>query len=301
MTECLDFPTCGVCGSKEWSKVYQGNIRHGAKEELYDAVIKECKICRVQRLAESACIKFENYTDLSYRKNLQQQHVRSSYYASHREMLNFNLAILQEFDLLDKKFVDVGCGAGIVLDTVRGLASEVVGIEPNKEFGESLEARGIAWFETASQAFHTHSGKFDFALSSQVIEHVLEPTVFVADVAKLLKPNGIAVISTPNLDDILLKLAFESFAQHFYRTQHRWMFNKKSLVDCITYAGLEILGVRFIHRYGFTNALKWISGNPKDFIAHDVTKDISLDTFWKCWLETNEKSDNIVIICRKPI
>ena len=95
MTECLDFPACGVCGSMEWSVAYEGNIRHGARESISNAVVKECKTCRVQRLAESNCIKFENYTDHSYRENLQQKHVRSSYYASHRKMLNFNLAILQ--------------------------------------------------------------------------------------------------------------------------------------------------------------------------------------------------------------
>lgn len=301
MTNQINFPACGICESLSWSVAYRGSIRDGAKKNAVNSVVQKCGVCGVERLAESACKQFSDYSDQTYREELKQSHNRSEYYQAHRQMLNFNLGILLEYDLLDKRFVDVGCGGGIVLDTVRGLVSDAVGIEPNRDFGSDLLNRGIEWFETAEQAQPKYGGSFDIALSSQVIEHVAKPTKFLAEIFALLKPGGLAIISTPNRDDILMDLASASFAPHFYRTQHRWMFDQRSLSTSSERAGFEVEQVRFVHRYGFSNAMKWVAGAPQDYLPPSIIEDKNLDSFWRTWVESSGRSDNLVAILRKPV
>jgi ubiquinone biosynthesis O-methyltransferase len=43
-----------------------------------------------------------------------------------------------------------------------------------------------------------HEGSFDVVIASEVIEHVLNPAVFVATLNKLCRPGGVVVITTLN-------------------------------------------------------------------------------------------------------
>ena len=44
----------------------------------------------------------------------------------------------------------------------------------------------------------SHAGAYDAVLALEVIEHVAHPDAFVVKLAKLLKPGGVVVLSTPN-------------------------------------------------------------------------------------------------------
>jgi 2-polyprenyl-3-methyl-5-hydroxy-6-metoxy-1,4-benzoquinol methylase len=92
----------------------------------------------------------------------------------------------------------------------------------------------------------------------QVIEHVEDPKAFFAGIRQLLKPDGLAVISTPIRDDILMDLLPDDFPAFFYRTQHRWAFDAAALARCTEVAGLVVREVRHVRRYGMVNVLLWL-------------------------------------------
>lgn len=64
-------------------------------------------------------------------------------------------------------------------------------VQRKHEFGEITYAPGNA-FELQFPE------QFDCVLFTEVIEHVAHPDEFMANVARLLKPDGIAVMTTPN-------------------------------------------------------------------------------------------------------
>jgi 2-polyprenyl-3-methyl-5-hydroxy-6-metoxy-1,4-benzoquinol methylase len=76
--------------------------------------------------------------------------------------------------------------------TWNDLRGELVGyVQKKYEFGEVSYATGNA-FDLR------FDGLFDCVLLCEVIEHVAHPDQFMMNVARLLKPGGIAVMSTPN-------------------------------------------------------------------------------------------------------
>jgi SAM-dependent methyltransferase len=51
-------------------------------------------------------------------------------------------------------------------------------------------------------------GSFDLALAVEVIEHIENPGLFLAEMARLLRPGGLALFTTPNLHSAQAKLLF---------------------------------------------------------------------------------------------
>jgi 2-polyprenyl-3-methyl-5-hydroxy-6-metoxy-1,4-benzoquinol methylase len=75
--------------------------------------------------------------------------------------------------------------------TWNDLRAELVGyVQLKREYGQVTYAPG--------NAFDLNVGPFDCVLFCEVIEHVAHPDEFMANVARLLKPGGVAVMTTPN-------------------------------------------------------------------------------------------------------
>jgi 2-polyprenyl-3-methyl-5-hydroxy-6-metoxy-1,4-benzoquinol methylase len=300
MTErTVDFPPCAVCGDDRWRTVHRGPIRDGVFGAWRDAEVRRCGGCGVDRLAERACLHLESYQSTDYRHRLEQDHDADRHYAAHDELARFTLETLWPRSLRGRTVADVGCGGGALLDHLRGLAGSIVAIDPAVPFSESLKARGYAWFPSAADAAREFAGQVDIALSTQVIEHVDDPRAFLTDIAGLLKPDGIAVVSTPNRRDVLMELLPDTFPSFFYRVQHRWAFDAASLSQCVTHAGLEVAEVRHVHRYGIANTMYWLKeGKPRGRTPMEPL-DAAADKLWQAWLENNGRADNLYVVLRR--
>ncbi len=66
--------------------------------------------------------------------------------------------------------------------------------------------RGCEWGQSATIAAKNWHGKVNIVSSTQAIEHMEAPRAFLEDISKLLSPEGVAVISTPNRKDIRMEL-----------------------------------------------------------------------------------------------
>lgn len=252
------FGACEVCGQHDWSEAYRGAIRDGAFGKLrQDAVIGHCGCCGAERLAEAHAKKDEFYEGEEYRRILAEPADADGFFAEHDILQLQNLEQLWPISLRGKIVADVGCAAGSFLDHVDGLVSTAVAIEPCMGYHDLLASRGYKVFPFASQAGDWR-GKVDWAFSFSVIEHVGDPRAFLGEMRELLKPDGRILISTPNREDILMSLLPDVYPSFFYRVVHRWYFDRASLAACAKYAGLQVVDMRCVHRFGLSNALIWL-------------------------------------------
>jgi 2-polyprenyl-6-hydroxyphenyl methylase/3-demethylubiquinone-9 3-methyltransferase len=108
-------------------------------------------------------------------------------------------------DLKGKKVLDVGCGGGILSESMAALGAEVTGIDLGeaplavarlhlKESGRRVEYVKIS----AEDLARDRPGTFDVVTCLELLEHVPDPGSTIGACARLVKPGGAAVFSTIN-------------------------------------------------------------------------------------------------------
>ena len=95
------------------------------------------------------------------------------------------------------RLLDVGCGYGRNLDTVKHLCGTCIGVDINPEIVRANKERGFKCF--APEELPRDDLKFDIILMSHVIEHFApsDLLVFMDGYIDLLRPGGHLIIATP--------------------------------------------------------------------------------------------------------
>jgi SAM-dependent methyltransferase len=288
----MSFRNCEVCGGGRWTEVYRGSVRDGVFGAFRDdGVVARCGTCGVERLAESHCVPLSFYETAEYRAKLQQGLSSAEYFAAHDELQIHTLRAFWPDRLRGVTVADVGCGAGALLDFVRGRAGSQIAVEPCDLYHRDLEARGYHVYSYATDAAADWAGQVDVAFSIQVIDHTLNPRSFLESIRPLLRPGGRLIVSTPNRRDVLRDLLPDTYPSFFYRVVHRWYFDADSLRECAQRAGYMVAEVRHVHRYGLANALRWLrdkrpSGNGRLEGIEPLADDL-----WVGYLEATGRSD----------
>jgi 2-polyprenyl-6-hydroxyphenyl methylase/3-demethylubiquinone-9 3-methyltransferase len=102
------------------------------------------------------------------------------------------------------RFLDIGCGGGLLCEPMAKLGATVVGVDPSEkniktamvhatEGGLAIDYR-VGTAEDLAEA----GEKFDVILNMEVIEHVAGPAAFVKSCASMLKPGGLMFVATLN-------------------------------------------------------------------------------------------------------
>jgi len=100
-----------------------------------------------------------------------------------------------------RSLLDLGCDDGSwTLEVARAThADHIEGLEVVPDAAAAARARGITIHELDLNApIALADAQYDLIHANQVIEHVNDVDLFVAEVHRLLKPGGVAVVSTEN-------------------------------------------------------------------------------------------------------
>jgi SAM-dependent methyltransferase len=102
----------------------------------------------------------------------------------------------------DKAVLEVGCNTGYGTAIVARSARAVVGVDVSprciERAGLSNAAPNIEYRTIDGSRLPFESGSFDLAISFQVIEHVFTMSPYLSEIARILKPGGSAIFTTPN-------------------------------------------------------------------------------------------------------
>ena len=129
------------------------------------------------------------------------------------------------------RFLDIGCGGGILSEPMARLGAAVVGAdpaEPNIEAARVHAAReglAIDYRATTAEALADLGERFDVVLAMEVVEHVADLTLFVGRCAEMVKPGGLMVVATLNRTIKSFALAIvgaEYVLRWLPRGTHQW-------------------------------------------------------------------------------
>ncbi len=106
-----------------------------------------------------------------------------------------------------RRFLDVGCATGMLVEEMKGRGWESQGVDLCRESAEyGGRVRSVSIFAGTLEEARFPVGAFHAVHFSHLIEHVPDPRAFLSEVARILAPGGYAVITTPNVDGLQAKL-----------------------------------------------------------------------------------------------
>jgi SAM-dependent methyltransferase len=136
--------------------------------------------------------------------------------------------------------LDVGCGDGTYLRTMRDLGWEVRGLEPDAQAASVARARGLDVIEGPVESSLRDRDAYDVITMTHVIEHVVVPAQALAVVRDALRPGGTLLLITPNVGS----LGHERFGASWYHLdppRHLQLFTVANLAAQSEAAGFDIL------------------------------------------------------------
>lgn len=103
------------------------------------------------------------------------------------------------------RFLDIGCGGGLVSEPMKRLGASVTAVDASEaniktamthaeQSGLSIDFRA----GTVEELIEAGEPAFDVVLNLEVVEHVADPAQFLKDCASLVKPGGLMIVATLN-------------------------------------------------------------------------------------------------------
>lgn len=102
------------------------------------------------------------------------------------------------------RFLDIGCGGGLLAEPMARLGAEVIGAdasETNIEIAKIHAAQSgldIDYRATTSETLESKGETFDVVLNMEVVEHVADVDLYMKSCAAMVRPGGLMFVATIN-------------------------------------------------------------------------------------------------------
>jgi SAM-dependent methyltransferase len=219
-----------VCGESSGTIIYDKD-RYGLE---LDFIL--CKECGIVRIADKLSDKdLTHFYETHYRRLYFDMEEPSDSLVQNEQRPR-GRAIVKIFrseniELKYKKVLEIGAGAGGILDEFYSEGAITTAYEPSKKYCEYMRSftshHVIEGMFSSSSKDRLNQMQFNIIIISHVLEHVNEPKEFLLNAMKYLTPNGVLYIEVPSLTNI--GLANDHLLDYFH-VAHPWSFNKSGLL-----------------------------------------------------------------------
>lgn len=150
------------------------------------------------------------------------------------------------------RFLDIGCGGGLLSEPMARLGAEVVGADASAtnievakihaaEAGLSIDYRA-----TTAEALAEAGESFDVVLAMEVVEHVSDVGAFVGECGRMVRPGGLLFAATLNRTLKSYALAIvgaEMILRWLPRGTHSWnkFVTPRELAEAMEAGGLKLM------------------------------------------------------------
>lgn len=287
---------CKICGTEEISTI-DTKIRRIESDEIK---VYECKNCGVHFLYPYfEDLAIEEYYNGKYRK----EYSNKNYYDEEVNRKFFNRALpeakkryerIKHYLSYKDEVLEIGCASGYFLDTIRESVSKVFGVELdeiNRNYCKKIDIDTCKDIKLIDK-------QFDKIFMFHVLEHIKDPIMYLKELKKYLKKDGMLFIEVPNLEDPLLSIYnIQEYRDFYYQIAHLWYFNNRSLEFILNKCGFDFDFIN-IQRYDLTNHLNWLKnktpGGNKEY--REIFNSDLIESYNDNLVKLN-KTDTLFAIC----
>ena len=138
--------------------------------------------------------------------------------------------------------LDVGCGRGDLAAAFVRRGWGASGVDPSAEACAAARKQGVDAHVGTLASAELEDESFDAVVMRHSLEHVPDPVADLARIHRLLRPEGLLVISVPNFDS-WERRRFGSAWFHLDLPRHRTHFVPDSLRLALSKSGFEVVSL----------------------------------------------------------
>lgn len=218
----LIYNKCPVCNSDSKKVIGKSNkindVFKRYNEEICQVQVVECKDCNLVYL----------YPRIQYTEDLYSEMYNIGYFSKDDGIMALknmpekrriiNKIANMVGDTKGKKILDIGCGTGEYLVAASENGFDVTGIDVDKSITDYVSKEyGFNVINTLLKEGTFEENSFDVVVLSHVIEHLEDPNKIISTIYKILKPEGLFLMLTPNVN---------SFADDFFKIYSNIRYGK---------------------------------------------------------------------------
>jgi SAM-dependent methyltransferase len=207
----LEFVACNLCGSTNYSKVYEIPDLRFFPEERFTVV--ECNNCGLGYVNPRP-----TFAEMSkyYPANYYHMEPPSEMPAFRRRRCAGKLHFVKQFEEKGKrkKLLDVGSGSGDFLQVTSARGWQVEGVEISPHAPQNPEYK---IYRQEFQNIPVDDPTYDVVTAWAVLEHIHDPMSYFRKAARVLKPGGHFIFLVPNFGSMASRHLFiEDVPRHLY-------------------------------------------------------------------------------------
>ncbi|MBN1956149.1 MAG: class I SAM-dependent methyltransferase [Anaerolineae bacterium] len=165
--------------------------------------------------------------------------------------------------------IDLGCGDGLIAVKLQEGDRRVLGCDLSWTRARRARQSGIAALCADVLALPYRGESFDWAICSEVIEHVTDPRLAMTEIWRVLRPGGAAILTVPldeHLEQTLLDVPEETLASGQYQEikahfdlkgSHLSCFTAESFRHLVRVSGFAIEATAYTYNHTLTRPLLW--------------------------------------------
>jgi len=155
------------------------------------------------------------------------------------------------------KILDLGCAPGHMGIILHGLGYEVHGIDLNRLWEETypdrkwLQSLNVQALDVEKEPIPFADATFDGVVFTEILEHIalVSPTSVLREIARVLKPLAVLLLSTPNVCNLANLLALAKGKNIFWAPEifygssdrHNREYTPSEVITTVEQSGLEIV------------------------------------------------------------
>ena len=146
-----------------------------------------------------------------------------------------------------RSLLDVGCHIGVFVEISARHGWDAWGVEPSIWAVEQAQARGLHVVQGTLGTADLPEATFDVVTMWDVIEHLTDPRGTLEQAYHLLKPGGLLVVHTIDIESLLARLMGARWP--WLMEMHIYYFSRRTLRAMLEKCGFQVLGDKPQGRY----------------------------------------------------
>lgn len=251
----LEYVACNLCGADDTETLYPSTLPDDRPPDPrayqctnfgygHHHAIVRCRRCSLvyanPRFAQSDLLEeYEQVVDPLYE---QEREGRVLTFERHLEPIEQLVG-----DHHGKKILDVGAYTGVFVEIARRRGWDASGTELSEWAARVGRERGLELFNGTLEEAAFPDDHFDVATSWDVVEHLADPRGHLQEIHRILKPGGLIVIHTIDIDAPFARLAGARWP--WLMEMHIVYFSRRTLAHLLTDVGFDVIKAEAQGRY----------------------------------------------------